>query len=70
MSLTSQPEYHSKQMGVQIKRKVDDSVERFKALLVAKGFDQQSGVDYRETFSPVIKPSTIQIILCLAVHFV
>jgi hypothetical protein len=48
-----------------IKRKVDGSVERFKAWLVAKGFDQQCG----ETFTLVIKPSTIRIILSLAVHF-
>jgi hypothetical protein len=36
---------------------------------VAKGFEQQNGVDYTETFSPVIKPSTIQILLTLAVHY-
>jgi len=37
--------------------------------LVAKGFKQHSGVDYIESFSPVIKPSTIRIILALVVHF-
>jgi hypothetical protein len=52
-----------------IKRKADGSVERFKARLVAKGFDQQNGVDYKETFSHEIKPSTIIIIVALAVHF-
>jgi hypothetical protein len=44
-------------------------VERFKARLVAKGFDQMSGVGYTETFNLVIKPSTIRIILALAIHF-
>jgi hypothetical protein len=42
-------------------------VERFKAHLVAKGFEQQSGIDYTKTFSPVIKPSAIRLILALTV---
>jgi hypothetical protein len=52
-----------------IKRKQDDSIEQYKACLVAKGFDQKCGIDFTETFSPVIKPSTICVVLTLAVHF-
>jgi len=51
------------------KRKVDGSIDRYKACLVAKGFHQQSGIDYTETYSPVIKPITIRTVLSLVVSF-
>lgn len=50
-----------------VKHNPDGTVERHKARLVAKGFHQQQGIDYEETFSPVIKPATIRVVLCLAV---
>jgi hypothetical protein len=45
----------------------DGSLERYKAHWVLRGFTQQPGVDYDETFSPVVKPTTIRTVLSLAI---
>jgi hypothetical protein len=50
-----------------IKPKTDGSVDRYKVRLVARGFKQQYGVDYDDTFSPVVKLTTIRLLLSLSI---
>lgn len=50
-----------------IKRNLDGSVERYKARLVIRGFGQINGIDYGETYSPVVRYSSVRMILALAV---
>jgi hypothetical protein len=42
------------------------TLERYKARWVLRGFTQRPGVDYDETFSPVVKPATVRTVLSLA----
>jgi len=49
-----------------IKRKADGTIERYKARIVAKGYNQRPGFDYVEIFAPTMRQATIRLVLALA----
>lgn len=49
-----------------VKGNLDGTVHKYKARLVAKDFHQVAGFEFTETFSLMVKPTTIRIILTIA----
>lgn len=49
-----------------VKTKADGTLDKLKARLVARGYEEMARVDYMETFSPVVKFTTIRLVFTLA----
>jgi hypothetical protein len=49
-----------------IKYNKDGSVDKYKARLVCQGFRQREGLDYNETFAPVVRLDSLRLLLALA----
>ena len=49
-----------------VKQNPNGSINKYKARLVVKGYIQQSGIDYVETFAPVARMDTIRVLVALA----
>ena len=45
------------------------NIERYKARLIIKGFTQNEGINYKDTFSPISKKDSLHIVLALVTHF-
>jgi hypothetical protein len=51
-----------------VKHDCSGKVERFKGRLVAKGYSQKCGIDFEETFAPVVRFQSVRTLLAFAVH--
>ena len=50
------------------KRNENNEITRYKARLVAQGFSQRPGIDYEETYSPVVDAITLRYLIGLTVY--
>ena len=48
------------------KMRPDGTIDKYKAILVVKGYRQKKGLDYFDTYSPVTRITSIRILIALA----
>ena len=56
-------------MDFNVKYKADGTLDRYKALLVSKGYTQSHGIDYLETFAPIAKMTIIRVLIALVANY-
>ena len=49
-----------------IKHAANGSIEKYKAIFVARGFSHKEGIDYEETFAPVARYTSVRSVIALA----
>ena len=64
-SLSCRCQYGHWKMDLPPQAPSNGSLARYKSRWVVRGFTQQAGVNYGETFSPVVKPTTIRVVLSI-----
>lgn len=52
-----------------VKQDVNGNIARFKARWVVKGYLQQFGVDFDQTYAVVIKPMAFRVLFAIAAYF-
>ena len=52
-----------------IKKYIDGSIEKQKGRFVAKGYIQIPGIDFNETYVPIISYTAIQLVIILAIQY-
>jgi len=51
------------------KYNLNGNIIKRKARLVARGFTQKEGIDFKETYSPTLKQNSLRVITSLATHY-